>query len=369
VVFKMPVNNYRITSKYNPNRKHPVTGKVQKHAGIDLVNKNVSLAPILATADGTVRLVKDTGNSGYGKYIIISHNIGGKVYESVYAHLHAFQVKQGQKVKQGERIATMGNSGIGTGIHLHFELHRGQYSYANGTYPTSFDPEPWVTPDKMNIAKPGLELVKKFEGFYNKAYRDVVNVPTIGYGLTKYPNGEAVKMSDTISQEEALVLVEQQINEHASKMFEDIKVPLTQNQFDALASFAYNLGSGIFKKDKALTAYINKKDWFNTVRVMRLYNKAGGKVFAGLEKRRQAETELFLKGLDANLYRQNEEEDKYMVFTNETTKGAVRELLKQAVDKKHIDKSWLEKFDKGNLTHGDYEGLTIIIQNKKALSK
>lgn len=335
MVFKMPVNNYRITSKYSSARKHPVTGKVQMHAGIDLVDRSIGKAPILATADGTVRLIKDTGSTGYGKYIIVSHNIGGQVYESVYAHLDSFNVKLREKVKQGQKIATMGNTGIGTGIHLHFEIHRGSYQYANGTYPTSFNPEPWVVPNKMTISKDGLELVKKWEGFHSKAYLDVVGVPTIGYGMTKWLNGSKVKLGETIKQEEATIILEQQINEHASQIFEDIKIELTQSQFDALASFSYNLGSGIFKKDKSLTKYINEKDWDNTVRVMKLYNKAGGKVFQGLVNRREDETKMFMKDLDKKVAT-----NKEVVYLNDTGRKEIRELLKKAREKGIIDKNF-----------------------------
>jgi len=55
-----------------------------------------------------------------------------------------------------------------------------------------------------------------------------------------------------------------------------------------------------------------------------------------------------------------------MKFSNETTKAAVRDYLKQAVDKKLIDKSWLDKFDNGTMTNGDYEGLKLIIAQRSA---
>lgn len=145
------------------------------------------------------------------------------------------------------------------------------------------------------VSKNGLELVKKFEGFYEDAYLCPAKVWTIGYGTTKYSDGTPVKKGDKLSKDKATVLLEKQVNEHASTIEKYIAVALTQNQFDALASFQYNLGKDILKKDKALLGYINKKDWQNTTRVMKLYNKAGGKVLAGLVKRRQAEVDLFLK--------------------------------------------------------------------------
>lgn len=369
VKFKIPVDNHKITSKYNPARKHPVTGKIQMHAGIDLINTKVGKAPIYATAAGKVRLVKTT-KDGYGKYIIITHDIDGVKYESVYAHLDSFLVVQGDLVKQGDRIAYMGNTGIGTGVHLHFELHKGTYNYGNGTYPTSFDPEPHVTKKEveiintdskeMKVSKVGLNLIKKFEGFYEKAYLDVVKVPTIGYGTTKWEDGKSVKLGEKITLERATTLLERQVNEHASTIKKYIKVPLNQNQFDALASFQYNLGSGILAKYPKLAEYINTGQLKKAADLMLEFNKAGGKVFQGLVNRRKAEVELFNKPINNEL----KEEDK-LKFSNETTKSAVREFIRQSVEKGYFGKQWLETFDKGNLLQGDYEGLLIIAQNKK----
>lgn len=329
-IFKMPVANAKVTSHYNPTRKHPVTDKIQKHAGVDLINTKIAKAPILASAAGVVRLVKTT-TSGYGKHIIITHNAIEQIYETLYAHLDSFSVKEGQTVRQGQQIGAMGNTGIGTGIHLHFEIHRGKYNYGNGTYPTSFDPWLWINPFKMHISKAGLDLIKKWEGFYTDAYLCPAKVWTIGYGLTKWPNGSAVKKGDKITQAEALALLEQQVNEHASAIFNYIKVDLTQNQFDALASFCYNLGKHILGKDPALTRYINAKDWANVTRVMQLYNKAGGKVLKGLVDRRKDEEELFNKGIKI---------EKDVLKLNETGRSEIRQFLKKARDKGIIDKNF-----------------------------
>lgn len=328
--FKMPVDNPRLTSKYNPKRLHPKLNVIRKHAGVDLVNTKIAKAPIYAAAAGTVRLVKTT-KDGYGKYIIITHQIGSQKYETVYAHLHSFSVKQGQKVKQGERIGTMGNTGIGTGIHLHFEIHKGAYVFDNYKYPNAIDPWPLIQPFKMSISKVGLELIKKWEGFYPNAYLCPAKVWTIGYGLTKWPNGSAVKKGDKITQAEALALLEQQVNEHASAIFDYVKIDLTQNQFDALASFCYNLGKHILGKDPALTRYINAKDWANTTRVMQLYNKASGKVLQGLVDRRKDEVDLFNKGITKG---------KGVLKLNETGRSEIRQFLKKARDKGIIDKNF-----------------------------
>jgi len=77
--------------------------------------------------------------------------------------------------------------------------------------------------------------------------------------------------------------------------------------------------------------------------------------------------ESFLKRIEKAMNNKNnliEKDDDIMKFTNSTTKDAVRDLIKQAVDKKLIDKSWLDKFDTGSLTGGDFEGLKIIIEQR-----
>lgn len=69
---------------------------------------------------------------------------------------------------------------------------------------------------------------------------------------------------------------------------------------------------------------------------------------------------------EANKPIQNEKDDDIMKFTNSTTKAAVRDYIKQAIDKGKIDKSWLDKFDNGTMTSGDFEGLEIIIAQRSA---
>jgi murein DD-endopeptidase MepM/ murein hydrolase activator NlpD len=99
------------------------TQKMHGHNGADLANKIGS--PILASAGGTVVVARDTGwNYGYGKYIVISHPNGT---QTVYGHLSALNVAVGQYVDQGQRIASMGNTGNSTGPHVHFEV-RGAYN-------------------------------------------------------------------------------------------------------------------------------------------------------------------------------------------------------------------------------------------------
>ena len=152
----------------------------------------------------------------------------------------------------------------------------------------------------MKVSQRGLELIKKYEGFFSEAYLCPSNIPTIAYGCTVYPNGEKVKLGDKISQSEGLEILEKQVNEHSSTIPSYVKIPLNQNQFDALASFQYNLGKHILSKDKVLANYINNEDWNNVIRIMGLYIKGNGKVLQGLIKRRKEEIELFLTPIKSN---------------------------------------------------------------------
>ena len=105
----------RITSAFNPKRKHPVTGRVTPHNGTDFATPVG--APVYSTGDGKVLALR---NHPYaGKYIVIEHN---SVYKTRYLHLSKFLVKPGQTVKRGQKIALSGATGRLTGPHLHFEV-------------------------------------------------------------------------------------------------------------------------------------------------------------------------------------------------------------------------------------------------------
>lgn len=107
----------RVSSPFNPNRRHPVTGRVRPHKGVDF-----SLppgTPVIAPADGVVEKVAYQGG-GAGRYVVMRH---GREYQTVYMHLSKPLVRAGQTVKKGERIALSGNTGISTGPHLHYEFH------------------------------------------------------------------------------------------------------------------------------------------------------------------------------------------------------------------------------------------------------
>lgn len=145
-----------------------------------------------------------------------------------------------------------------------------------------------------NISDNGLNLIKEFEGLRLQPYRDAVGVPTIGYGNTFYADGRKVTMQDpTITEEVAtqlLRLVVVQFERGVSKL---VTVDINQNQFDALVSFAYNLGLGNLGKSTLLKR-LNQGNFQAAADEMLRWNRAGGRVLRGLVRRREAERALFL---------------------------------------------------------------------------
>ena len=112
---RAPVNFKYISSSFNPKRLHPVTGQVRAHRGIDYAARTGT--PVVASGNGKV--IK-AGYSKYnGNYVFISH---GTQYVTKYLHLNKKLVKTGQKVKQGDKIGTVGSTGRVTGAHLHYEF-------------------------------------------------------------------------------------------------------------------------------------------------------------------------------------------------------------------------------------------------------
>ena len=137
----------------------------------------------------------------------------------------------------------------------------------------------------MKTSKNGIDLIKKFEGCELTAYRDAVGVLTIGYGHT----GTDVKEGQKIDAKKATALLKKDLEKFESKVNRyDWKYHFNQNEFDALVSFAYNIGNvdGLTKSGKRSRGQIADS--------IVKYNKAGGKVLNGLVKRRKAEQTLFL---------------------------------------------------------------------------
>jgi lysozyme len=140
----------------------------------------------------------------------------------------------------------------------------------------------------MKTSKAGIELIKSFEGCRLNAYLDAVGIPTIGYGSTT-----AVKMGDTISQDEAETLLRHDLVRFEECINEHVDVDLNQNEYDALVCFAYNVGCNAVR-NSTLLRLLNGGDFKGAALQFKRWDKAGGKPLAGLTRRRQAESELFL---------------------------------------------------------------------------
>ena len=118
---RAPLDFAYISSHFNPNRMHPILHKIKAHNGVDYAAKRNT--PVMASGDGVISYVGY--KSGYGRTVEVKH--GGNI-KTLYAHLERFnsKTKVGNKVKQGEIIAYVGDSGQATGTHLHFEFWQGK---------------------------------------------------------------------------------------------------------------------------------------------------------------------------------------------------------------------------------------------------
>ena len=146
----------------------------------------------------------------------------------------------------------------------------------------------------MKTSSNGTALIREFEGFVANAYLCPADVWTIGIGTTVYPNGAKVKKGDKCTQAQALEYLQHDLKSFEKTVNDSVKVPLSQNQFDALVSLAYNIGSTAFK-NSTLLKKLNAKDFTGAADQFLVWNKGGGKVLKGLVRRREAERALFLK--------------------------------------------------------------------------
>ena len=146
----------------------------------------------------------------------------------------------------------------------------------------------------MKTSKRGLEVIKKHEGFRSKPYLCPAGVPTIGYGNTFYPDGVKVAMQDKpLSKDMADLLLALVVKDFEVGVNKYVQSNINQNQFDALVSFAYNLGLGALKKSTLLKKVNANPCDATIVNEFMKWNKAGGKVLNGLTKRRHDEATLY----------------------------------------------------------------------------
>lgn len=145
-----------------------------------------------------------------------------------------------------------------------------------------------MTPADMKPSGACRALVRQFEGCQLQAYLDSAGIPTIGVGHTR-----DVKMGDHCSQLQADLWLTQDLDDAGAAVSSLIKVPLTQDQFDALTSFTYNLGVRRLA-ESTLLILLNKRDYHSAAAQFSRWVYAGGKVLDGLVRRRAAEANLFM---------------------------------------------------------------------------
>lgn len=139
----------------------------------------------------------------------------------------------------------------------------------------------------MKISAAGIDIIRKFEGCKLQSYYCPAGVLTIGYGHTK-----GVTQGMTITQEQADAFLLDDLAETENAVNSAVRVPLTQNQFDALTSLVYNIGAGNFRKS-TLLKLLNRQEYDSAAEQFKKWIYANKQVSKGLKNRRDAEYELF----------------------------------------------------------------------------
>lgn len=140
----------------------------------------------------------------------------------------------------------------------------------------------------MKTSDKGVALIQDFEGLRLNAYKDAVGIPTIGWGHT----GD-VKMGTTITRTEAERILREDLHDFERAVTRLVRVPINQNQFDALVCFSFNVGAKALE-NSTLLKLLNAGNKAGAASQFANWNKAGGKVLPGLVTRRAAEAKLFL---------------------------------------------------------------------------
>ncbi|MCP4001645.1 MAG: peptidoglycan DD-metalloendopeptidase family protein [Gammaproteobacteria bacterium] len=158
---RAPVSFSRISSNFNPNRRHPVLNTLRAHKGVDYAASNGT--PVMAAGDGKVIFRGTKG--GYGNTVIVQH--GGNI-TTLYAHLSKFnrQARNGNRVKQGQTIGYVGQSGLATGPHLHYEYRKNGVHLNPRTVklPDAAPIDPSFKEDFVRTAKPLLNKLGQRPG-------------------------------------------------------------------------------------------------------------------------------------------------------------------------------------------------------------
>jgi murein DD-endopeptidase MepM/ murein hydrolase activator NlpD len=151
---RAPLDFAYVSSHFNPNRRHPILNKIRAHNGVDYAAKRNT--PIRATGEGVIESVG--WKSGYGRTVVIRH--GGEI-STLYAHMEKYQssLAKGSKIKQGQTIGYVGDSGLATAPHLHYEFKIGN---------KRSDPLKVLLPSALPLKKSLVPEFKKLQSGYLK---------------------------------------------------------------------------------------------------------------------------------------------------------------------------------------------------------
>ena len=145
----------------------------------------------------------------------------------------------------------------------------------------------------MKVNQEGLDIIKHFEGYSSTVYADPIGIPTIGFGSIWDKEGNRLTMDhEPITEQEGEFLLVRELKHVESAIARLIRVELTENQFSAIASLTFNIGSGRLKSS-TLRAKINREDYSGASAEFPKWRRAGGRILKGLVRRRKAERELF----------------------------------------------------------------------------
>ncbi|RVE97498.1 lysozyme [Sinorhizobium meliloti] len=152
----------------------------------------------------------------------------------------------------------------------------------------------------MKTSAAGRAAIKQREGVVLSAYKDSVNVLTIGVGHTSAAGAPTVYKGMKITAAQADEILSRDLAIFEKGVSHAVKVPLSQNEFDALVSFAFNVGVGAFQRSTLLKE-LNKGNRYGAANELLRWNKAGGRVLKGLTSRRKAERDQFLNSKTSGL--------------------------------------------------------------------
>ena len=148
--------------------------------------------------------------------------------------------------------------------------------------------------NNYRLSDAGIKLLVEFEGEILRVYRDPIGLPTLGVGHLVTPaEKKDYPVGKVITREVSRQFLRQDAARFEKCVNNSVLVPVTQNQFDAMVSLAFNVGEANFRKSSVLR-FVNQRNFQKAADSFGLWNKAGGKVLSGLARRRAAERSVFL---------------------------------------------------------------------------